>query len=73
MGKRVEFTHDFVTIYDMLDNSTICVGEVNHQSHLYHFSKFNDKYYYALLLAHVERFGITMQIIVDYGMRDSVI
>jgi hypothetical protein len=37
---RVEFTLDSVTICDMCDNSTIVVGEVNHQSHLYTFSKF---------------------------------
>ena len=30
-GKRVEFTHDYVTISDMHDDSTIVVGEVNHQ------------------------------------------
>jgi hypothetical protein len=65
IGKRVEFTHDFVTIYDMRDNSTIVVVEVNHQSCLYTFSKFIVKYDFVLLLMHVddtsrlwhERFG----------------
>jgi hypothetical protein len=30
LGKSVEFTTDYVTIYDMHDNSKIIVGEVNH-------------------------------------------
>jgi hypothetical protein len=61
----VEFTPDSVTIYDMHDNSKIVVGEVNHQSDLYTFSKFITKLDSALLLTHVdndsrlwnERFG----------------
>jgi hypothetical protein len=53
-GKRVEFTPDSVTIYDIHYNSMIVVGEVNHQSHLYTFSKFIDKYDYALLLTHID-------------------
>jgi hypothetical protein len=48
----VEFTHDYVTIYDMHDNSKIVVGEVNHQSHLYTFSRFIDKFDFDLLLTH---------------------
>jgi hypothetical protein len=53
-GKRVEFTPDSVTISDMHDNSMIVVGEVNHQSHLYTFSKFIAKYDSDLLLTHVD-------------------
>jgi hypothetical protein len=53
-GKRVEFTPDSITISDMHDNSMIVVGEVNHQSHLYTFSKFIAKYDSSLLLMHVD-------------------
>jgi hypothetical protein len=53
-GKRVEFTPNSVTIYDMHDNSTIVVGEVNHQSRLYTFSKFIAKSDSDLLLTHVD-------------------
>jgi hypothetical protein len=53
-GKRVEFTPDSVTISDMHDNSMIVVGEVNHQSRLYTFSKFIAKSDYSLLLMHVD-------------------
>jgi hypothetical protein len=53
IGKRVEFTLDFVTISDIHDNYTIVVGEVNHQSRLYTFSKFIAKSDFALLLTHV--------------------
>jgi hypothetical protein len=49
-GKRVEFTPDSITISDMHDNSMIVVGEVNHQSRLYTFSKFIAKSDSALLL-----------------------
>jgi hypothetical protein len=52
--KRVEFTHDYVTIYDMHDNSKIVVSEVNHQSLLYTFSKFITKSDSALLVTHVD-------------------
>jgi hypothetical protein len=65
-GKRVEFTPGFMTIYDMHDNSKIVVGEVNHQSRLYTFSKFIAKYEPALLLTHA-------MMIVDSGMRYLVI
>jgi len=49
----------------MRDNSTIVVGEVNHQYRLYTFNKFIAKFDSALLLMHVdndiriwhERFG----------------
>jgi hypothetical protein len=50
----VEFTLDSVAIYDMHDKSMICFGEVNHQSHLYTFSKFIVKFDYDLLLKHVD-------------------
>ncbi|KAH9291033.1 hypothetical protein KI387_044162 [Taxus chinensis] len=64
-GKRVEFTPDSVSIYDMQDNSKIVVGKVNHQSHLYTFSNFVSKSDSTLLLTHEndesiiwhERFG----------------
>jgi hypothetical protein len=51
--KRVDFTLDSITIYDIHDNSMIVVGEVNHQSHLYTFSKFIAKSDYDLLM-HVD-------------------
>jgi hypothetical protein len=50
----VEFAPDFVTIYDIHDNSMIVVGNVNHQSHLYTFGKLIAKSYSALLLTHVD-------------------
>jgi len=59
-GKRVEFTMDYVTIYDMHDNSNIIVGEFNHQSRLYTFSKLIAKSDSSLLLTHSNgdsRFG----------------
>ena len=64
-GKRVEFTPDSATIYDMHDNSKIVISEANDQSHLYTFSKFIAKSNSALLLTHAdddsqiwhERFG----------------
>jgi hypothetical protein len=40
IGKRVEFTSDFVTIYYIHNNSKIVVGEVNNHSQLYTFSNF---------------------------------
>jgi len=40
LGNNVEFTPNSVSIFDIQDNSRIVVGEVNHQSHLYTFSKF---------------------------------
>jgi hypothetical protein len=52
--KRVQFTPDFVIISDMHDKSMIVVGEVNHQYHLYTFSKFIDKYDSSLLFTHVD-------------------
>jgi hypothetical protein len=63
-GKKVEFTPKSVSIFDMQDNSRIVVGEVNHQSWLYTFSKFIEPDS-CVLLMHVddisrlwhERFG----------------
>jgi hypothetical protein len=52
--KRVEFTPNFMTIYDMHDNSNIVIGEVNYQSHLYTFFEFIAKYEPTLLLTHVD-------------------
>jgi hypothetical protein len=54
IGKMVEFTLDSITIYDMCDNTMIVVGEVNHRSHLYTFSKFIYKYNFSLLLTCVD-------------------
>jgi hypothetical protein len=48
-GKKVEFTPDSVSIFDMQDNSKVVVGEVNHQSRLYTFSKFTKPDSFVLL------------------------
>jgi hypothetical protein len=50
----VEFTPESITIYDIHDNSTIVLGESNHQSHLYTFNKFIAKFDFDLLLTHVD-------------------
>jgi hypothetical protein len=50
-GKRVEFTSYSVTVLDMHDSSIIAVGEVDHKSRLYKFTKFID-YDSSLLLTH---------------------
>jgi hypothetical protein len=39
-GKKVEFTSDSVLVIDMHDNSIIAIGEVDHKSRLYKFTKF---------------------------------
>jgi hypothetical protein len=39
-GKKVEFTSDSISILDMHDNSIIAIGEVDHKSRLYKFTKF---------------------------------
>ena len=39
-GKKVEFTSDLVSVVD--DNSIIAIGEVDHKSRLYKFTKFSD-------------------------------
>jgi hypothetical protein len=41
-GKKVEFTSDSVSAIDMHDNSIIAIGEVDHKSRLYKFTKFFD-------------------------------
>jgi hypothetical protein len=64
ISKRVEFTSDSVTVLDMHDSSIIVVGEVDHKSWLYKFTKFID-YDSSFLLTHAndssrvwhERFG----------------
>jgi hypothetical protein len=40
-GKRVEFTSNLVSVIDMHDNSIIAIGEVDHKSRLYKFTKFS--------------------------------
>jgi hypothetical protein len=63
-GKMVEFTSNSVTILDMHDNSIIVVGEVDHKSLFYKFTKFTN-YDSSFLLTHAnessrvwhERFG----------------
>jgi len=50
----VDFTPDSVTIYDIHDKFTIIVGEVNHEYHLYTFSKVIAKSDFSLLLTHVD-------------------
>jgi len=52
MGKRVEFTPNSATISKMEDNSQVVVGEVNHHSRLYTFSKFVAKSDSTVLLTH---------------------
>jgi hypothetical protein len=47
-GKRFEFTLDSVSVIDMHDNSIIAIGEVDHKSRLYKFSKFSDDDSYFL-------------------------
>jgi hypothetical protein len=41
-GKNVEFTSYSVSVFDMHDNSIIAIGEVDHKSRLYKFTKFSD-------------------------------
>jgi hypothetical protein len=41
-GKKVEFTSDSVSVIDMHENSIIAIGEVDHKSRLYKFTKFFD-------------------------------
>jgi hypothetical protein len=52
-GKKVEFTSDSVSVIDMHDNSIIAIGEVDHKSRLYKFTKFSDDDF-SILLAHKE-------------------
>jgi hypothetical protein len=51
IGKRVEFTSDSITLLDMDVSSIIAVGEVDHKSRLYNFTKFTD-YDSSLLITH---------------------
>jgi len=57
-GKRVEFTPNSVTIYDMCDESNIVVGEVNHKSSSYIVSKFIVDFDFTLLLTHADNDNI---------------
>jgi hypothetical protein len=52
-GKKIEFTLDSVSVIDMHDNSIIAIGEVDHKSRLYKFTKFfyDDS---SILLTHKE-------------------
>jgi hypothetical protein len=52
-GKKVEFTSDFVYVLDMHGNSIIAIGEVEHKSRLYKFTKFAN-YDSSLLLKNEE-------------------
>jgi hypothetical protein len=52
-GKKVEFTSDSVSVVDMHDNCIIAIGEVDHKSRLYKFTKFSDDDS-SILLAHKE-------------------
>jgi hypothetical protein len=52
-GKKVEFTSNLVFVLDMHDNYIISIGEVDHKSRLYKFTKFVDHDSY-LLLTHVD-------------------
>jgi hypothetical protein len=64
IGNKFIFTPNVVDIYDMQTNSRVAIGEVNHQSRLYTFSKFIEPNS-TLLLTHAdessriwhERFG----------------
>jgi hypothetical protein len=52
-GKRVEFTSNSISVIGMHDNSIIAIGEVDHKSWLYKFTKIfdNDS---SILLTHKE-------------------
>jgi hypothetical protein len=52
-GKKVEFTSDSVSVINMHGNSIIVIGEVDHKSRLYKFTKFfyDDSF---ILLTHEE-------------------
>jgi hypothetical protein len=51
IGIRFEFTSDSIIVLDMHDSSIIAVGELDHKSRLYKFTKFTD-YDSSLLLKH---------------------
>jgi hypothetical protein len=52
-GKKVEFTPDSVSMFNMQDNSKIVVREVNNQYWLYSFTKFIEPNS-SILLMHVD-------------------
>jgi hypothetical protein len=52
-GKKVEFTSNSISVLDMHDNSIISIGEIDHKSRLYKFTKFSD-HNSSLLLTHVD-------------------
>jgi hypothetical protein len=52
-GKKVEFTSNLVSVIDMHDNSIIAIGEVDHKSRLYKFTKFSEDDS-SILLTHNE-------------------
>jgi hypothetical protein len=51
--KKIEFRSDSVSIIDMHNNSIIVIGEVDHNSRLYKFTKFSDDDS-SILLTHKE-------------------
>jgi hypothetical protein len=51
--KKLILTTDALDIYDMQTNSKVSIGEVNHQSRIYTFSKFIELDY-SLLLTHAD-------------------
>jgi hypothetical protein len=53
-GKKVEFTSDSVSLIDMHDNSIIAIGEVDHKSRFYKFTKFSEDDS-SILITHKER------------------
>jgi hypothetical protein len=53
IDKKVEFTSDSVFLLETHDNSIIAIGEVDHTSRLYKFTKFVD-HDSSLLLTHDE-------------------
>jgi hypothetical protein len=53
LGKKVDFTPDSMSIFDMQEKSKIYMREVNHQSQLYNFSNFIEPDSYVLLM-HVD-------------------
>jgi hypothetical protein len=48
IDKRVEFTSDSITVLDIHDNFIIAVGEVDHKSQLYNFTKLTNCYHVKL-------------------------
>jgi hypothetical protein len=48
-GKKIEFISNLVSLINMHDNSIIAIGEVDHKSRLYKFTKFSDDDSFVLL------------------------